>query len=210
MTMTVRDICGNADLFRAAYPNWPHAEPAPVTVAWREITARFPELAGTPTRRGMAPDTRCLYADVQPGTAFSGGGFELIRAVAAAFDVEAGELTVTGVPPHASGTEHTVFCKVPIGDALVIVQASACTCHLSPAPAVPDAERCTSCGHETGCECSCCDSDKCPACDEVHADVQPGWACPDHGHAYVYDRSEDYEDHDKCPEPGCTQGRWTG
>jgi hypothetical protein len=27
MSMTVRDICGNADLFRAACPHWPHAEP---------------------------------------------------------------------------------------------------------------------------------------------------------------------------------------
>jgi hypothetical protein len=25
--MRVRDICGSADLFRAAYPHWPHAEP---------------------------------------------------------------------------------------------------------------------------------------------------------------------------------------
>jgi len=31
--MTVRDICGNADLFRAAYPHWPHAEPE------REVSA---------------------------------------------------------------------------------------------------------------------------------------------------------------------------
>jgi hypothetical protein len=46
--MTVRDICGNADLFRRAYPNWPHAEPEPgrrtapglteITIGWGEDT----------------------------------------------------------------------------------------------------------------------------------------------------------------------------
>jgi hypothetical protein len=29
---TVRDIVMNADAFRAAYPNWPHPEPAPAAV----------------------------------------------------------------------------------------------------------------------------------------------------------------------------------
>jgi len=29
MALTVHDITLNADLFHAAYPNWPHPEPAP-------------------------------------------------------------------------------------------------------------------------------------------------------------------------------------
>jgi hypothetical protein len=61
MSMTVTDILGNADVFRRAYPSWPHAEPeratAPVVSldAWRgfEDTDRldcghFPELCGCP------------------------------------------------------------------------------------------------------------------------------------------------------------------
>jgi hypothetical protein len=32
MAFTVRDIVMNADLFRAAYPNWPRPEPAPPAV----------------------------------------------------------------------------------------------------------------------------------------------------------------------------------
>lgn len=37
MAMTVRDILMNADAFRAAYPNWPSAEP--VTEASEEGSA---------------------------------------------------------------------------------------------------------------------------------------------------------------------------
>ncbi len=42
MSMTVSDITQNAGLFRRAYPDWPHAEPAPVlpevTIAWGDDT----------------------------------------------------------------------------------------------------------------------------------------------------------------------------
>ena len=39
MAMTVGDITGNADLFRQAYPNWPHPEPeeVPVDSAFRNV-----------------------------------------------------------------------------------------------------------------------------------------------------------------------------
>jgi hypothetical protein len=32
--------------------------------------------------------------------------------------------------------------------------------------------------------------------------------CPDHALAYVYDRTEEGEDHDRCPQLGCPRGRW--
>ena len=37
MALTARDIVMNADLFRSAYPHWPHPEPerSPVVEAWR-------------------------------------------------------------------------------------------------------------------------------------------------------------------------------
>jgi hypothetical protein len=50
----------------------------------------------------------------------------------------------------------------------------------------------------------------CPVCKEDHDMVPDFWKCPDHGHAYVYERSDEWLVHDACPETGCNHGRWTG
>jgi hypothetical protein len=36
------------------------------------------------------------------------------------------------------------------------------------------------------------------------------WKCPDHGHEFVYFDSDDGQDYDQCPEPGCVNGKWYG
>ena len=57
MPLTVSDILHNADLFRRAYPNWPHAEPeeAPVSkwISKREARNRF--LVARMNERQMFP-----------------------------------------------------------------------------------------------------------------------------------------------------------
>lgn len=50
----------------------------------------------------------------------------------------------------------------------------------------------------------------CPDCEEDHDLVPDDRKCPDHGHAYVWERSEDWQDFDGCPAEGCKHGRWTG
>lgn len=80
MPMTTSDILRNADAFRRAHPNWPHAgppadEPSPETVL-RERTARIrailagqsvPPLPGAPRIEvlvpGDDPETERLYAE---------------------------------------------------------------------------------------------------------------------------------------------------
>lgn len=50
----------------------------------------------------------------------------------------------------------------------------------------------------------------CPVCQQDHAETAPEWRCHVHGHAFVYDRSDEWQDHDGCPVEGCRQGGWTG
>jgi len=48
--MTVGDILGDADRFRAAYPNWPHAEPEPPRLEYPPMTTTTTHANGALTR----------------------------------------------------------------------------------------------------------------------------------------------------------------
>jgi hypothetical protein len=59
MSLTVSDIIRNADLFRAAYPSWPHAEPErrplpPVLAALRDECTEAGITAVSPP--GLGPE----------------------------------------------------------------------------------------------------------------------------------------------------------
>ena len=58
MSLTVHDITGNADLFRRAYPNWPHAEPEanPLTGPFLSST-QLTDYRDTPGYPITLPDT---------------------------------------------------------------------------------------------------------------------------------------------------------
>jgi hypothetical protein len=67
MSMTVSDITRDADLFRRAYPNWPHPEPeeAPVTLKTGDTV-----LVRVPGRTDLRP---VVVASVSPsGEYFEG------------------------------------------------------------------------------------------------------------------------------------------
>lgn len=55
MPVTVRDICGNADVFRSAYPSWPHPEP--------ERTAPSPVLVVPGRHAGGQTDSEQVLED---------------------------------------------------------------------------------------------------------------------------------------------------
>ena len=68
MSLTVSDITRNADLFRAAYPGWPHAEPEP-----RPAVASNCGISAVPpsSRRRLIPSVtdegRCQSCGHLPG-----------------------------------------------------------------------------------------------------------------------------------------------
>ena len=81
MSYTVGDILGDADLFRAAYPRWPHAEPEPPRLEHPPMTTTTAHDTNGTLTRDESTRAKALGIIGPRGLARSGLTSDQVRAL---------------------------------------------------------------------------------------------------------------------------------